>query len=71
MTSALSQGRVLSDTDPVHMAEMYTARRRAADLPPGHTGIMPVGAVYDRIERLASEDSVSRRPSRVPAPIPW
>jgi hypothetical protein len=24
MTSALGQGRVLSDTDPVHMAEMYT-----------------------------------------------
>src|SRR4029453_4220531 len=37
MTSALRQGRVLSDTDPVHMAEMYTARRYAADLPPARS----------------------------------
>src|SRR5512132_6026 len=64
MTSALGQDRVLSDTDPVHMAEMYTPVAARPTCRPDKLKLVLVGAVYDRNERSAKEDGVSRRLSR-------
>ena len=47
MTSALGQGRVLSDTDPVHMAEMYTPVAARPTCHPDKLKLVLVGAVCD------------------------